>query len=378
MRRIILSTVIFSILVCCGTAEEETTDVPPESSEPDTLTVSPVDSIGILMGDSNYVFGTITDAIILDSGNIVIVDEASRSAMMYDPSGDFIRRIAREGSGPGELIVPGGLVRFSDNTIGILDHGQGVNRYSPEGDFIELMTDFQGQSVPQWAWGVNDMGYVGAFTSIAQTEEGLEASFLIARWDSLAEHSVEYFSNSFLYQPERSDEMLKNTLFSASFTASEDGAVYVAPTSSENYLINIHEPDGSTAGTIERDLPRVEKSQEELAEETAMIEAMLRERGVPEHMIMYQPDPYRWMIQPQGMSVDGRGRLWARSGTAPEVLMDVYSPQGEHLAVLRIEGVTQPGTMDFLSVKAQKDRLLVYSLQAPDYPKLYLVDIPAL
>ncbi|MBD3277194.1 MAG: hypothetical protein GF388_02750, partial [Candidatus Aegiribacteria sp.] len=126
MFRTILSACLISFLVCCGAAENETSDTAAESAEPDTLSISPTDSIGILMGDSNYVFGTISDAIVLDSGNIVILDEASRSAMMYGPAGDFIRRIAREGSGPGELITPGGLVRFSDNTIGILDHGQGV------------------------------------------------------------------------------------------------------------------------------------------------------------------------------------------------------------------------------------------------------------
>ena len=32
-----------------------------------------------------------------------------------------------------------------------------------------------------------------------------------------------------------------------------------------------------------------------------MISTILRERGVPEHMIDYSPDPFHWMIPPQGI-----------------------------------------------------------------------------
>ena len=369
---------LFSILLLlgCGSSEEGSPDQVLEALEPDTLDLVPADTIGVLMGDSNYVFGTIADAIILNNGNIVILDEAARSAMMYDRHGGFIRRIAREGAGPGEVLIPGGLVRFSDNTIGILDHAQGVHRYSPEGDFIELMTDFQGRNVPQWAWGVDEMGYVGAITTFEQTEEGIMAAFIVGRWDSLSRPTVEYFRNEFMYMPERPDQFLKNSFFSASFAASREGIVCVAQTSSEDYSIDLFDPDGTAAGTIERDLPGVEKSEAELADETAMINAILRERGVPEEMQMYRPDPCRWMIQPQGLSVDGQGRIWARSGTADGVVMDVYSREGGHLAVVRVLGVTDPDILDFLNVKAQRDRLLIYSLQAPDYPRLYIIDIP--
>ncbi|MCP4647979.1 MAG: hypothetical protein GY852_09660, partial [bacterium] len=115
---------------------------------------------------------------------------------------------------------------------------------------------------------------------------------------------------------------------------------------------------------------------EEIADETATISAILRERGVPPEMINYQPDPYRWFISPQGLGMDGQGRIWATSGTANDEVMDVYSREGEHLAVVRFDGITNPDVQDFLNIKVQPNRILAYSLQDPDFPRLYVIPMP--
>ena len=369
--------VLLAFLVIQGCGES----APSHGSEeietgPDTITVFPSDTIGILMGDSNYVFGTIADAVLLDGGNIAVLDEAAGCARLYDAEGNFVFLVSRRGSGPGEVLMPGGMVRLSDNSIAILDHASGVQRFSENGEFIEFMTDYQGQDVPQWAWGVDNMGYVGAITSMEPTDDALMVHFIIARWDDGSEPSVEYFRNSFPFNPQRMDEFLSNSFFSASFAAAPDGMVYVAPTSSQEYRIDVFNPDGSLYGTVLREIPGVAKTQNELEDETAMITAILKERGIPEYHIMYEPDPYRWMIPPQGVGADGEGRIWARSGTADDVLMDVYSRDGEHLAVVRFQGVTNPEVLDYLNIKIQQNRILIYSLQDSDYPKLYVVNMP--
>ena len=200
--------------------------------------------------------------------------------------------------------------------------------------------------------------------------------FIIARWDAEPEFSVEYFRNSFPFNPQRMDEFLKNSFFSASFAAAQDGMVYVSATSSEDYRVDVFNPDGSLYSTIEREMPRVAKTQAEIDDETAMVTAILKERGVPEDLIMYEPDPYRWMIPPQGVGADGLGRVWVSNGTADDVIMDVYSRDGEHLAVVKFEGVVNPDILDYVNIKVQSERILIYSLQDPDYPKLYVVDMP--
>jgi|GEM_PF-7094061 len=48
------------------------------------------------MGDSNYIFGTIADAIVMDGGDIAVLDEAAGCARLYDDTrGSFIIQVSR-------------------------------------------------------------------------------------------------------------------------------------------------------------------------------------------------------------------------------------------------------------------------------------------
>ncbi len=173
--KILLLIILSSLFFGC----EIETEIELMNQSPDTLVVSPEFSMGILTGDNNYMFGTIADAITLESGEIAVLDEGARCAKLYTRDGEFLRQISREGSGPGEVLFPGGMVRLSDGSIAILDHAMGTQQFSPEGDFLKHMVDFQGQDVPQWACGVNDLGLVGAITAMEYVDDVLMVNFII-------------------------------------------------------------------------------------------------------------------------------------------------------------------------------------------------------
>ncbi len=82
--------------------------------------------------------------------------------------------------------------------------------------------------------------------------------------------------------------------------------VCVSEISSENYIIKLFNPDGSQIGTIEREFTPVPKTPQEIQDETELITTILRERGVPEEAIQFEADSNKWMIQPQGLRVDGQ------------------------------------------------------------------------
>lgn len=365
-----------ALLIACGGESDEGAAA---ASGPDTITVAPSDTIGILMGDSNYVFGTIGDAVYTSDGNIAVMDETGCCVKVFDPSGEFLFQMGREGSGPGELLHPGAMVLLSDGSVGVIDAPTGgLHTYGPGGEFDTTLIEFMGGPVPQWAWGVDSMAFVGAVTDFDQTEETMMVAFRVGRWQLDRQPETVYFENAFPFNPQDMAGMLNGTFFSCTYAAESDGYVYLAPISSSEYRIDVFEPGGELSSSFQRDMPRVEKSEEEIQDEIAMITAILKERGVPEHMIDYSPDPCRWLIQPQGMGADGDGRIWVHNGASESIVMDVYERDGTHVAVVRIEGVENPDIMDFVNIKVQPRGILAYSLQDPGYPRLYVIPMPAI
>jgi len=369
------ATALLALCACGGGAGQQPA---ADDDGADTLVVSPADSIGVLMGDSNYVFGTIGEVEVTPEGEVAVLDESGACVRVYGPEGEFLRRFGRRGSGPGELLHPGGLVVLSDGSFAVMDvQTGGVHRFLADGSYDTLMVDFAGDGAPQWGWGVDGNAFVATYLDDEMSGDGIEMVSMVARWTDSAEPDVVYWEHRFPFRPDDMASLLREGLFSCAFAAGRDGRVYVAPISTSEYRVNVYSPAGDSIGVITRDLPRVEKTTEEMEQERQLITDILRERGVREEVNRYEPEPYRWLVQPQAMGVDGRGRVWVGSGTAEGAVFDVYSPEGSHQAVVRVNGVGAWSGVDFPAFRVRSDLILAWPLQAADYPKLYVIPIPA-
>ena len=83
------------------------------------------DSIGIELGDSNYVFGAILDAVYLSDGRIALLDVIQRKILVFSSTGEFICSAGREGMGPGEFISPFSMTALSNGGFAVSDVQQG-------------------------------------------------------------------------------------------------------------------------------------------------------------------------------------------------------------------------------------------------------------
>jgi len=94
----LLSAMVLSLLAACVASEHST---PPEVGE--LLLVDPDVTIGLVEGDSAYLFGNVVSVALDEQGRIYVGDRIGATVRVYDSSGQYVKRIAREGQGPGEI-----------------------------------------------------------------------------------------------------------------------------------------------------------------------------------------------------------------------------------------------------------------------------------
>lgn len=119
MRRRREIAALLATVVSAACAER----APGPGSDLDTWAVAPVPitSIGVVDGDPEYLFQRLTAALFTIDGHIVVADGGLLVLREYAPDGAFLRRMGREGDGPGEFRSLRGIWTDSADTIGVWD-----------------------------------------------------------------------------------------------------------------------------------------------------------------------------------------------------------------------------------------------------------------
>lgn len=119
------------ILVLLGSCSEETQDIPKKIEELENVEIYSADAVPgnkirlvheVTYRDTSEVFfGQIIPAVEADSsGKVYILDLMENSVHVFDPDGNYLQSIGREGRGPGEFIRAFN-VRLGKNFIHVLD-----------------------------------------------------------------------------------------------------------------------------------------------------------------------------------------------------------------------------------------------------------------
>ncbi|MBD3277321.1 MAG: hypothetical protein GF388_03390 [Candidatus Aegiribacteria sp.] len=363
---------------------EETSQAPAEEEYvlPEAevyLTLS--DSIGVEIGDSNYVFGQIAGADIFPGGNIAVLDLQKASVKVYDPSGEYVATMGRKGSGPGEFLLPSGMACFppaeGEEVPDSLNPGFVVcdamgGKLSYFDTDLEHLMDVQGffPSPPAVLAGIGGGAVVGMKPIFEQGEEGTFMGFTIARWElGETDPSVTYFESMSPFNPGDLSTMQDDIV---TFGASADGRVLTASLSTEAYEFTLWSPEGEDLFTVvDEDFEMVRKTQEEIDLEAEMVNNRMIQQGMPESMANWEPDPYRSAIA--GLWFDGLGRIWVTRGTVRTPYFDVYDEQGEKLFTAALDAGERASQWQVL---IKGDRFLAFDADPEMYPQLFIGDIP--
>jgi hypothetical protein len=393
MKKILFVT--FTVLVfafACGgeqPAEDITADVGDDEAAAAVEYVLPEadvyitlsDSIGIEMGDSNYVFGQIVGADVTPEGEIAVLDMQQSCISIFSPSGEFVHRIGRQGSGPGEFQLPVGMSFFPvvegsdipDSLIPgvVVSDAMGGKLVYFNAD-MEYMTDVQGffPSPPGTLAGVDNGAIVGMKPEFLQNEEGMFMGFTIARWEmGEAEQSVVYYESMSPFDPSDLSTMQNDI---AIFGAGPEGIVITAPMSTEKYEFIVWNPEGEELLTVtDDDFTMVLKTQEEIDIEAETVNNRMIQQGMPESMANWEPDPYRIAIA--GLWVDELDRMWVTRGTTLTPSFDIYDMEGNLLFTAALDAGERASTWQTV---IKGNRFLAFDTDPELYPQVFIGDLP--
>lgn len=331
----------------------------------DTLVI--VDSIGVLFGDSAYMFSTISDYKPLPSGATAILDESTAQIRTYDSTGNHNMTFGRFGDGPGEFQMPSKFVQLGNSCWVVTDMLTGlINTYDSTGKYISRWnignSGFSAVTVLEIE-PLDDSSFVSYNYTFLPIESGFVSKFNLSSYNAFTgEYLAEYFSWQGDIKPDMDEEV---PYFS--FTTDNDGHLYISRTDSDAWEILIYTSDGSVIDTLslfsERERIPVDSDSTRIPG-TYPITLSISGRDI--HSGLPERHPYI-----SALGCDSNGNIWARRGGPAPSVWDVVSPDGIYLKAVIVRNSR---TADYLDIHINSHGMLGIDPDgwlSSDYTRIY-------
>ena len=341
IRAVVLAAVVAA--GCGGTDNDGASAVQQVriDNDPSALLVT-VDSIGIEIGDTNYVMGGVEGIAFGPDGCIAVLDCGRSTVRIYSPEGEYLRSIGRRGNGPGELgnvtsmaISEGGYVFLS----GIGSETTGLHTYDyGTGEWLGTYRTFV---PPGCLEGAGANRYVRRDIDFEVDGDDVFLPVSISMYEAGNDEPITtYFEEKIPFDPADEVGLLELDWYGYDVAVGLDGSVFIAPRSTTEALVFVFDPAGSRTGILELPYERAERSSEEMEMERNILRAKAVASG--ENTEGLEPDPYKPMIR--GLETDGDGNLWVLQGGPSVPTFTVLDPSGGFFCTAKVSGDPPDGS----------------------------------
>lgn len=320
-------------------------NTPPASGTKPTILADEELLIGEVEGGGPAQFGRIRTIAVLKDGRIAVADAQAEDVRLFDRDGHHLRTFGGKGEGPGELqgmqgvyLDPEGLLRVPEQ------ENARLSVFDPDTGFL--------RSYPLYLYSYSFRGpWIAAFDSAGRTLLASAGRFGEGRYwnmlriydkDMIQIDSVPYYD----YTDDGSRDhpgVWKISIGGGTLhvrvpfypmpheTLSPSGEFWTSSDGAQELEVARWSPPGDTTLVIvsHRPAPQVTAAERD----SAMAEVTERLEGrIPDGARLDASKIPSFKPPVQGLSLDDRGRLWARlsgSGVAPTVY-DIFNPDGAH------------------------------------------------
>lgn len=368
MRAIAILAVLMALLAC----GEETGEESVETVTLPEITLGVTDSIGIEMGDSNYVFGSVMDVEVLENGNIMVLDGSRCKVSLFSPQGEYLYSFAGEGSGPGELLNPFSLFVWGNGEVSVIDvYAGGIHRYTEQGEWLGQDLQITQQSFID-PTVVGDNRFVSFKPRFFLEGDAVMATAFVGLFPMDPEPEITYWEKTVPWDPANMGNLANELLFSSQYAADPaTGRVYVSPFSGDEYEILCFAADGTELTPITMEYTPIPKTDEEIQAEKDFVEFFLRNSESNNPNLNYECDPWPNHQAVTGLYMGFDGDLWAQRGGYEELTFDVWDENGALKARAAVPGLPVNGQSWQLAFG--EETAVAWSLNPESFQKIYIL-----
>jgi hypothetical protein len=302
--------------------------------------------IGQLDGPDQYVFGQISGLVVDAERRIYVANPQTREIKVFSADGEFLRRIGRDGEGPGEFRNIDGLTLAPDGIAALDPILRRVTVFAPSGEMVRTFRLARSSMV------------MGGYASIGFDSRGRyfeDASLSrLPETDSVA--VITYDANGTVTDtallaviPKDQVTIQGNFSFPRPFspqpslTFGPRGTVYLAR--GDEYRIDVLSPSGDSLRVIRREVEPRAVTAVERDSARALLAQVFQMYGLK---VPAGVDLPKWKPVIDGLVVDSDGDLWVLMGQGPvsgRFEWSVHDPEGRYLGAVRtpVMTVTQVG-----------------------------------
>lgn len=382
MKKLLM--VLFVALLACGTAEEEVGENVVEDTASNTIphfTISPLDTIGVEMGDSNYVFGMTEAALFGANGEILILDGLSKRISVFSPEGEFLRHIGRQGSGPGEFQRPMAMALLGNGQLAVADTWGGkIILFDSTYTYESEITGFF-PAPPMAITGADNQAFIGLMKKFDLENDLI--GYSLARLDRSAEPVYVYEEEMMEFLPTMIGPGYTET--TVAFASDRSGNVFTSVMSTDKYLVSGYLPNGELLITIEQPYNPIPKTEQEIEAEIEDFNTFLANREssggggrmqsmgvqIPIEELALEPNLDHYAIK--DLIVDSEERVWVRRGAEALPYYDVFDYESNLLFTASVEE-GDPDSADW-EIVVGDDILLGFSKDPQGYPKVVILHL---
>jgi hypothetical protein len=277
--------------------------------------------------EEELMFQSLMFLVIDNNENIYVSDSKAGHILVFDKSGEFVRKIGRRGQGPGEMVYPFETLILREKEIFVNDIGQAkAHFFTLEGEFIRQMTT---SKMPAFRRPkVDSAGNI--VVSYAITGEPVE--IFLKKMDSEFNPLCDIASCIATTQPPVLEyfEVSRSTSFVWNVTSADE----IIWGDFKKYEIHVCNPEGKCLRKIVKDADSVSITQ---TEKNKLIKNLFGDNPVPSDITLKFPDSYPPFIR---FTCDEEGRIFVQryDSSLDEELInyDVFDVEGKYIAKITL------------------------------------------